>query len=302
MIVHLGINTGFALNRFTAPEEWIPLVSQTFGLKQVQFTADLLNPSLPDDLINNQIERINSLKEKYNVSIPHTFTSAFTRVNHLSHPDPKLREYWIKWFCRFVDISVALGAESMGSHFGILTIPDLHDPAKRVQRFKQNIEGWHRIAEYAKEKGLQYLTWEPMSIPREYGETIAETRRIHQAVNQNSPLPFKLCLDVDHGDVSSPNPDDTDPYVWIREFAFDAPIIHLKQTSSNKHGHWPFVAEFNKNGRITPPKLITALEKAGVKQVTLLLELSFRERQPFESRVVSDIVASVEYWRPYVAA
>jgi sugar phosphate isomerase/epimerase len=300
MEVKLGINTGFALNRYTAPEQWIPLVAETFGLRLVQFTADLLNPSLPDDIIAAQLQKTNSLLTNYGVQVAHTFTSAFTRVNHLSHPDPAIRAYWVAWFGRFADISAALGAKSMGSHFGILTVPDLADPEVRAERFQQNIEGWHQIAALAAQKGLRYLTWEPMSLPREYGETLAETQRIHTAVNHHSPLPFKLCLDVDHGDVSSTNPDDTDPYAWIREFASEAPIIHLKQTSANKHGHWPFAPEYNENGRITPEKLLTALTDAGTQKVTLLLELSFRERQPYEDRLIADIVASVEYWRPFV--
>lgn len=301
MDVKLGINTGFALNRYTAPEQWIPLVAEMFGLRVVQFTADLLNPSLPAGIVADQLAKTQTLLKQYDVRVEHTFTSAFTRVNHLSHPDPQIRAYWVEWFKRFVDISVALGAESMGSHFGILTVPDLVDPAGRAQRFQQNIEGWHAIADYAAQKGLAYLTWEPMSLPREYGETLDETERIHTAVNDGSPLPFKLCLDVDHGDVSSPNPDDTDPYAWLARFATESPIIHIKQTSTNKHGHWPFAPDYNESGRITPEKMLTALESAGVENVTLLLELSFRERQPYESRVVSDIVASVEYWKPFVS-
>jgi sugar phosphate isomerase/epimerase len=300
MEVQLGINTGFALNRYTAPQQWIPLVAETFGLRLVQFTADLLNPAWPDDIITGQLQQMKALLDKYGVRVPHTFTSAFTRVNHLSHPDPRLRAYWVDWFKRFVDISVALGAASMGSHFGILTVPDLQDGQTRVERFRQTIAGWHEIAAYAAGKGLSYLTWEPMSIAREYGETMAEAGRIHQAVNSGSPLPFKLCLDVDHGDVASPNPADTDPYAWLATFATEAPIIHVKQTSANKHGHWPFAPPYNEAGRITPERLLTALEGAGVEKVTLLLELSFREREPYESRVVQDIMASVDYWRPYV--
>src|SRR5690554_6014427 len=123
MQVELGINTGFALNRYTAPYQWIPLVAETFGLKTVQFTADLLNPSLPDSILFEQAAQIQSLLDDYGVRVAHTFTSAFTRVNHLSHPDPQMRAYWVDWFCRFADISMALGAESMGSHFGILTVP-----------------------------------------------------------------------------------------------------------------------------------------------------------------------------------
>ena len=39
-----------------------------------------------------------------------------------------------------------------------------------------------------------------MSISREQGETIPETRKLQQDVNDGAPLPFKICLDVDHGD------------------------------------------------------------------------------------------------------
>ena len=67
-----------------------------------------------------------------------------------------------------------------------------------------------------------------MSIGREQGETISEARRLQDDVNKGTPLPFKMCLDVDHGDVTSPKPDDTDPYVWLRTFASEAPLVHVK--------------------------------------------------------------------------
>jgi sugar phosphate isomerase/epimerase len=296
---HLGINTGFAVNRYSSPDQWIPLVGEVLGLKTVQFTADLLNPSLPDKIIDSQINLINQLQARHSVSIQHTFTGAYTRVNHLSHPNSEMREYWVHWFKRFVNISVRLGAISMGSHFGILTAPDLADADLRAARFRQTVEGWLRIGEYAAAKGLRFLTWEPMSIPREYGETIEEAQRVHSALG-NSAIPFKYCIDVDHGDVSSSNSEDTDPYAWLRAFGSESPIIHIKQSSSNKGGHWPFTAKHNKTGRIKPTKLISALRESGAKEVTLLLELSFRERQPFDSRVVEDIIESVDYWRPYV--
>ncbi len=300
MAVKFGINTGFALNRFTTPQEWVPLIVETFGLKIVQFTADLLNPSLPDEIIEKQIAIIKHLLSKHGLEIKYTFTSAFTRVNHLAHPDPDLRRYWLNWFKRFVDISREVGAESMGSHLAILTVSDYNDPRKREERLSQVIEGWKEIASYAANKGLQYLAWEPMSIAREFGHTLKETKRIQQLLNNGIAIPMKLCLDLDHGDVSSSNPKDTDPYSWIQEFSSDVAFIHLKQTLNDKSGHWPFTPEYNKNGRITPEKLMEALNKSGIDEITLLLELSFREREPFESRVISDIKASIEYWQPFI--
>jgi sugar phosphate isomerase/epimerase len=300
MIVKLGINTGFALNRFTTPQEWIPLVAETFGLRIVQFTADLLNPVLPDEIIAKQIEYINKLSSDYGIEIQTTFTSAFTRVNHLAHPDPDIRKYWVNWFYRFADISVKLGARSMGSHFGIFTVRDYNNQDIRQERFLQNIEEWKKIAKYAAAIGLDYLMWEPMSIPREMGENLKEAKRIQKTVNDDMAIPMKICLDVDHGDVSSLNQSDTDPYVWIREFSSDIAIIHLKQTLPDKSGYWPFTPDKNKYGKIIPEKLIATLREAGIEEATLILELGFRERQPYESRVIEDIKASVDYWRPFV--
>ncbi len=296
-VFRLGINTGFAVNRYAEPEEWGRIVGEELRLKNVQFTADMLNPGLPAAILRSQIRRINACGERYGFRVTSTFTGAFTRVNHLAHPDPDVRAYWIDWFKRFVDISVDLGARSMGSHFGIFTHKDNREPSARESRRAQNIAAWHEVARYAKKRGLEFLSWEPMSISREQGETIAETRRLQTDLNREAPLPFKICLDVDHGDVMSVNPDDTDPYAWLRTFAKEAPIIHLKQSSKNKGGHWPFTAEHNAHGRIDPARVISTLAEHGGEGAELLLELSFREREPVDSTVVEALRESVAYWR-----
>ncbi len=302
MEINFGINTGFALNRYTSPEQWVPLVAEELNIRKVQFTADLLNPSMPQELVNKLVDKTRLLCEKHEVEVESSFTSAFTRVNHFSHPDPDVRAYWLDWFKKFVDVSISLGAKAVGSHFGILTVPDLKDEKARKERFEQNIDCWMRVAEYGAEKGLKILTWEPMSIAREYGETLLETGRIQNYIDQKDfSIPLLMCLDVDHGDPCSPNPDDTNPYVWLEKFGSKSPQIHLKQSLSDKGGHWPFADEYNKNGKITPEKVLEALKKSEAKKVFLYLELNFREREPVESRVVSDLKESVEYWRPFVS-
>ena len=296
----LGINTGFAVNRYAEPEEWTRVVG-ALGLRAVQLTADLLNPDLPGAVLTEQVARIRRECAAAGCAVTSTFTGAFTRVNHLAHPDAAVRTHWLGWFRRFVDLSVDLGATSMGSHFGIFTRRDDRDPARRAERRAQNIDGWQQIAGYAAERGLRFLSWEPMSIRREQGETIAACRALHEAVNAGSPLPFRLCLDVDHGDLASPDPRDTDPDAWLREFAADSASVHLKQSSANKGGHWPFVAAHNAGGRIQPARVLAALAAGGAPDdLELLLELSFREREPVDSTVEEALTESVAFWRPHV--
>mgnify|MGYP001204247268 CR=1 FL=1 len=300
MEIKLGLNTGFALNRYSTPEQWVPLVREKLGIERVQFTADLLNPSMPNTLVMNLVERTRNLVDQYEIEVESAFTSAFTRVNHFSHPDTAMREYWIDWFKKFIDIAILLGAKSVGSHFGILTVPDLKNKKIREKRFQQNVDCWKSIAKYGEEKGLRFLTWETMSIPREYGETIVEAKKIQDHLNNsNFAIPMLMCLDVDHGDLSSENPDDTDPYVWLETFGSQCPQVHLKQSLLNKGGHWPFTPEYNGQGKIFPEKVLKALKKSGAKKVALLLELSFREREPFESRMLADLKQSVEFWKKH---
>ena len=64
MKLRLGINCGFAINRYIEPEEWTKIVGKKLGLRYVQFVADLLNPFLPEDYINNQLKRIISSCKK----------------------------------------------------------------------------------------------------------------------------------------------------------------------------------------------------------------------------------------------
>lgn len=298
MKTKLAINLGFAVNRFTPPEDWIPFVKNELGVDCVQLTADMFQPYIMDPLALRIAARTRVLADKHRVTIGSTFTGAFTRLNHFSHPDTEVRKYWQRWFQAFAEISATLGSTNLGSHLGIQTVRDCRDPVTRQQTLEITLENWYKLAVFAKSLGLAYLAWEPMSIPREYGETLAETERIRE-MTVGFPLPMLLCLDVDHGDVESQDPDDTNPYVWLERFARITPLVHLKQSHTDKGGHWPFTPEHNTRGKIVPEKVITALENGGAQEVLLILEFSFRERSPAEKRMVSDLKLSVDFWKSF---
>jgi len=300
--LQLGINCGFAVNRFPEPEVWTRIVGEELGLRCCQFVADLLNPFLPQDLLDEQVTRLSENAAKHDVAIRTTFTSAFTRVNHLLHPDPHTRRVWFDWFRRFFDLSARLGAEGSGAHFGILSVADHADPERRHERLEEGLQSWRRLAEHGAEIGFRYVLFEPMSIPREIACTIRETRDLLDAFDSlDMPAPMRLVLDVDHGDLASPNPDDTNPYAWLRAFGKVSPVVHLKQSKRDKGGHWPFTPEHNAEGSITGEQVLAALDDSGAEEVMLILELSHREREPAESRVLADLKASVDYWRQFVA-
>jgi sugar phosphate isomerase/epimerase len=292
----LSVNTGFLVNRYTNPSQWVKLVSEFIGIKNIQFTADLINPSLPDDLIFKKVEETKSYLKKYEVNAKSSFTGAFTRLNNLTHPDEDFRKYYLEWFKKFVDISSSLGCESIGSHFAILTQDDLNDTSRREYLTAHAVKAWQEIALYAKDKGIKNIFWEPMSISREFGETISKAILLNKELNSNSSLPFSMCLDVDHGDLESSNPDDIDPYAWIENCNGEFSMVHLKQSYANKGGHWPFIPEHNEKGIIVPKKILQALKKTSPREIQLVLELSFKERQPADRLCADQVKQSVDFW------
>ncbi len=299
--VSLALNTNCVLNRLAEPEELVRAVAEDIGMRRIQLTADMLSPDLPGSVIADQVRRYNKACAAHGVSITTTFTGAYTRLNHMAHPDAAVRQHWIAWFKRLVDITADLGARSTGSQIGVLTYRDNNDPARRAERLQQALDGWYSVAAHAADRGLPYMMWEPMSISREFGETIAECRRLNEEINRRSPLPFKLNSDIDHGDVTSPNPRDYDPYAWLEEFCQESGVIHIKQSSANKGGHWPFTAQFNDRGRITPERVLSVLKAKSCDDAELVFEFTFREREPTDSSALAALRESADYWRPYVS-
>lgn len=100
-----------------------------------------------------------------------------------------------------------------------------------------------------------------MSVGREFGETIAEAMRPQDRLTANMAVPMWMMADIDHGDVTSPNPDDTDPYAWRGPCPRLAHHPH-QQSMMDKSGHRPFTATFNAKGSIQPEPLLAALPQA----------------------------------------
>jgi D-erythrulose 1-phosphate 3-epimerase len=297
MDLKLGINLGFAINRYNEPEEWAFIVGKKLGLKHVQFVADLLNPFLPESYINSQIDRIKRSTEKYGINVESVFTSSFTRVNHLMHPDKEARKIWLKWFKNLFDIAARLGAKTGGSHFGILTFASYDDGEKRKFLIEEGVKGWRKLSFHARELGFNSLIFEPMSVPREMANTVEESMWLMERVNENCGIPMRICLDVGH----APHPGQRDPYPWIEKLGSYSPVIHLQQTVLHKSNHWPFTKEYNEHGIIQPEKVIAALDKSGCKNALLIFEISHREHFDTDFRIIEDLKASVDYWRPYLS-
>ena len=297
----LSINTNPLVNRFAEPDDLIDTIARQIRIRDVQLTHEFINPSWPPAVIRRITRQMRNALERTGMRVTSMMTGPYGRLNHFGHPDRDVRRYYIDWFKTMGDITADLGGKAFGTQFAIFACRDYDDPARRAQLMRIAIECWQEVAEHARAAGISYIFWEPMSVGREFGATIATALDLHARLCAASmAVPMWMMADIDHGDVTSSNPDDHDPYAWARAMPKYSPIIHIKQSMADKGGHRPFTRAFNGKGRIQPERLMEALRAGGARDNEICLELGFREREPDDSQVIAQIAESVAFWAPYI--
>jgi len=297
----LSLNTNPLVNRFADPGDLITTVARDLRLRDLQLTHEFINPSWPAPVIRRMTRQMGAALQRTGVRVTSGMTGPYGRLNHFGHPDAEVRRYYIDWFKTFADIIGDLGGTSVGTQFAIFTYRDYDDATRREELIQIAIDAWAEVADHAKSAGLKYVFWEPMSIGREFGETIQAAMALQSRLTAaDMAVPMWMMADIDHGDVTSANPDDFDPYAWARAVPLVSPIIHIKQSLMDKGGHRPFTAAFNAKGRIQPAALLQALGEGGAVDNEICLELSFKEREPNDREVVPQIAESVAFWAPFI--
>lgn len=301
MALTLSLNTNPLVNRFAEPDDLIDVIARNIRVRDVQLTHEFINPSWPAPVIERLTRDMGRALKRTGVRITSGMTGPYGRLNHFGHPDRDVRRYYVDWFKTYADIIAELGGTSVGTQFAIFTFKDFDNATRREELIQIAIDCWSEVAEHAKSAGLKYVFWEPMSVGREFGETIEASLALQDRLTAaNMAIPMWMMADIDHGDVTSANPDDFDPYAWARAIPKVSPIIHIKQSLMDKGGHRPFIDEFNAKGRIQPEPLLTAFADGGVVDNEICLELSFKEREPNDREVISHIAESVAFWAPHI--
>lgn len=297
----LSLNTNPLVNRFAEPDDLINTITRDIRIRDIQLTHEFINPGWPASVIARLGRDMDRALARTGARVTSGMTGPYGRLNHFGHPDKDVRRYYVDWFKSFADIIGDLGGHSVGTQFAIFTYRDYDDPNRREDLIRAAIDCWAEVAEHAKTAGLDYIFWEPMSIGREFGETIAASLALQARLTAaQMAVPMWMMADIDHGDVTSSNPDDTDPYAWARAVPKLSPIIHIKQSMMDKSGHRPFTAAFNAKGAIQPAPLLEALTAGGAVDNEICLELSFKEREPDDRQVIAQIAESVAFWAPYI--
>lgn len=301
MTLTLSLNTNPLVNRFADPDDLVETIARDIRIRDIQLTHEFINPSWQAPVIRRMTRQMDRALKRTGARVTSGMTGPYGRLNHFGHPDAGVRRYYVDWFKTFADIIADLGGHAVGTQFAIFTYRDYDDPARREEMIRIAIDCWAEVAEHARDAGLRYVYWEPMSVGREFGETIQAAMALQERLmGARMAVPMWMMADIDHGDVTSPNPDDTDPYAWARAVPKVSPIIHIKQSMMDKSGHRPFTADFNAKGAVQPEPLLKAFAEGGAKDNEICLELSFKEREPNDRQVVGQIAESVAFWAPHI--
>ena len=291
MRTRLGINTCFAVKRWPRLEDWGPIVSRELGLRVVQHSFDLLAAQ------SSMAEAAEIGREirGQGLELHSTFTGlAAYSDNLLLSPEPARREQAERWFEWAIDLTAAAGGRAMGGHVGAFNIGDWRDPRRRADRWAGLQATLARLAGRARSVGLEYLMVENLAAARE-PSTMAMIRDLLTDGDADRAA-IRLCLDVGHMCTPGTSGPDRDPLAWLATLGSAAPVVQLQQSDAEGDHHWPFSAERNAAGRIRAEDVLDALERSGLAETVLVLEII----PPFEQdddAVLDDLRASVAYWR-----
>ena len=291
MGIRLGINTCFAVKRWPLVGDWAPIVRGRLGLRLVQHSLDLV----ADGSTRADAEAVAVAARSADLELHSTFTGlAAYSDNLLLHPDQVARQAASTWFACAIDWTAALGGVATGGHVGAFSVPDWNDPERRASLWRELQASLVALSLEAYGAGLDYLLVENLAAARE-PSTMAMIRDLLKD-GDDDRVPIRLCLDVGHMCVPGTSGDDRDPYAWLRELGWAAPVVQLQQSDADGDHHWPFTAERNAAGRIDADRVLDALDAGGVEDTALILEVI----PPFEqddADVLDELAASVDYWR-----
>lgn len=295
----LGINNAFAMRNWPEPEAWARIIAEDLGLREVQFSFDLLDPTLPEPGRSATCAAVTEAVRAHGLSLRTTFTGLVIYAqSHLAHPDPMMRERAWDWYVRALEVSRLLGAEACGGHVGVMSVRDYADPGRRALVRAYLIEAVRRLTHAAKAMGQEYFLWELMPAPRETPHTPQEAREILAEVNAGAAVPVRLCFDLGHCMVTESG-DPGDPYAWLEDLLPWSPVIHLQQTDGKADRHWPFSPEFNTVGIIDPRQVVDIVRGSPLDRVSLLFELAHPFDAP-EQRIIDAHRWSVEAWTTWL--
>jgi sugar phosphate isomerase/epimerase len=293
--MRFGINLGFAIKRWPLPEQWARIVREELDLDLVQFSFDLLDPWWPGHLALARETREVAAKWGLEIHSAQVGLAMYT-YGGLLHPAPGARDAARIWWERGIEVAAELGAGAMGGPVGALSVPEGGDAALRERRYGELLEILRRLAERAREAGVEALLVEPTPLPREIPSTVAESERLARDL-AGTAVPVRYVLDVGHALFQPLYGETTELAEWLGPLAPYVDVLHLQNTDFLSDSHWGWPDE---RGRFDVGRFASDVEAAGLEHVPVFLEL-FDAFEADDETVLARVRSSVDHCRRELA-
>ena len=250
-------------------EELASLIRDEFGIDDVQFSWDFIDPWWPEEYRRPLAEKYRRAFEEKGIRITSTFggNAAYVFPTLLA-PLKEQREAGVLYFKRAIDLTRELGCDVLGSPPGALDYEDARDPAIREERYQDMIRSLFEIAEYGKEKGIREIHLEATPLFTEIPYDPEGSIRLMKDL-ETSAVPYRLLIDWGHATFKPLLKEKADIRLWFNQCKPYIGSIHLQQTDGEWDRHWDFTRE----GIVTPELMREATKEAGLDDIPQYLEV-----------------------------
>ncbi|MEE2639293.1 MAG: ribulose-phosphate 3-epimerase [Planctomycetota bacterium] len=271
--LELGVKTDPIEYRYSHP--WLFDLLAEVGVRYVQIGTHFELYQLPDEFFHQLREQA----EQRGLLIQSTFT-AHRELGGFFREEPGYVDVARKNFERYIEVGGILGARSVGSNPGAVMRDRMDHKAAGIRCYTNHMK---ELLHFAKEKGVDWLTIEPMSclaepptLPEECADLGRELTDYHEA-NADGTARVGYCSDIAHGYV-----DREGNVVYDHFELFEATLpwlyeVHLKNTDARYDSTFGFNQAEREKGIIEVAsfrdRLFANAEKLPVDRMTGYLEI-----------------------------
>jgi len=195
LILQLGVKTDPTEYRFSYP--WLFRLLADQGVRYVQLGTFFEIYQLPDEYFH----RLRREAENQGVCIHSIFTT-HRELGGFFNDEPGWEAVARRNFERLIEVGALLGAQSVGSNPGAVYRDRMDTKRQGIQRYLRHLK---ELTQFAHERGVPWLTIEPMSclaepptVPqeiRQMADELADWQRAHP----DSAAQVGYCTDIAHG-------------------------------------------------------------------------------------------------------
>lgn len=296
----LGINTCFAVKRWTQPDDILRIVSDSLGLDLCQLSVDNLPLADPTSAeARAYVRRFAAESEHAGVELHSIFTGlAAYSTNLLLSDDAEVRDAAESWYAALITLGGSVGVTSVGGHIGALSVPSAAEPARRDSLLAELLERMLRLAERASAEGVSTLLFENMAVGREPGSGCEDALELESSLSSAS-APWQLCLDVGHP-VAMEADGNRDPLgLWFSAPWRTLPMLQLQYSrpGADMHGNFD---ETDPEVGVSPRQVSAAIADAGWERNPMFIEV-IPAHEKCDDAVVPELRRSVDAWTTVLA-